>query len=286
MTMAPIRPVDTSLARSMPAPQDPETYADGPAPRHTARTRRLHLGKAISRALLATLAIVQVYPLAWIFLTAVRDEQDFARNGAFGLPESFTLDNISRAFAQGDLLRNIVNSLVVTLGSAALIVVCGMMGAYAIQVLGFRGSKLVRGLFLIGIIVPVQVALVPLFVDYAKVGLLDTHASMIIPLAGFALPMSLYLFISFFEYIPRELYDAASIDGAGPIAIFTRITLPMSVNTIVTVVMINAIFIWNDFVFGNTSCCPRTSRRCRLVCRTTSARWARRTGRRPSPRSV
>jgi len=119
-------------------------------------------------------------------------------------------------------------------------------------VLGFRGSKLVRGLFLIGIIVPVQVALVPLFVDYAKVGLLDTHASMIIPLAGFALPMSLYLFISFFEYIPRELYDAASIDGAGPIAIFTRITLPMSVNTIVTVVMINAIFIWNDFVFGNT----------------------------------
>lgn len=202
--------------------------------------------------LLATLLVVQVYPLVWLLLSSVRDERDFAANNAFGLPRSFTLDNFARAFEQGDLLRNIGNSLVVTLGASALIVVCGMTGAYAIQVLGFRGSRLVRGLFLVGVIVPVQVALVPLFVDYAQIGLLDTHAAMIIPLAGFALPMSLYLFMAFFEYIPREIYDAASIDGAGPVAVFARITLPMSVNTIVTVVMINAIFIWNDFVFGNT----------------------------------
>jgi raffinose/stachyose/melibiose transport system permease protein len=76
--------------------------------------------------------------------------------------------------------------------------------ASAIQVLGFRLSKLVRGLFLIGIIVPVQIALVPLFIDYTAANLLDTYQSMIIPLAGFSLPMSVYLVSSFFEYIPRE----------------------------------------------------------------------------------
>ncbi|BAS14821.1 putative ABC transporter permease protein ORF2 [Arthrobacter sp. Hiyo8] len=67
---------------------------------------------------------------------------------------------------------------------------------------------------------PVQIALVPLFIDYSSVNLLDTYQSMIIPLAGFALPMSIYLFSSFFEYIPRETYEAASLDGAGPYRIF------------------------------------------------------------------
>jgi raffinose/stachyose/melibiose transport system permease protein len=127
-----------------------------------------------------------------------------------------------------------------------------MMAAYALQVLGFRFSKFVRSLFLIGIIVPVQIALVPLFIDYSTVNLLDTYPSMIIPLAGFALPMSIYLFSSFFEYIPRETYEAASLDGAGPYRIFGLITLPLSVNTVVTVVLVNSIFIWNDFIFANT----------------------------------
>jgi raffinose/stachyose/melibiose transport system permease protein len=110
----------------------------------------------------------------------------------------------------------------------------------------------VRALFLLGIIVPVQIALVPLFIDYSKVGLLDTHLSMIIPLAAFALPMAVYLFSSFYEYIPREMYEAASLDGAGPYRIFAQITAPLSVNTIITVVLVNSIFIWNDFIFANT----------------------------------
>jgi raffinose/stachyose/melibiose transport system permease protein len=127
-----------------------------------------------------------------------------------------------------------------------------MMGAYALQVLRFKGSRIVLGIFLLGIIVPVQVALVPLFITYSRVGLLNSYQSMIIPLVGFGLPISIYLFSSFYEYIPREMYDAASIDGAGPYRIFLLITMPLSVNTVITVVFVNAIFIWNDFIFANT----------------------------------
>jgi raffinose/stachyose/melibiose transport system permease protein len=195
---------------------------------------------------------VQVYPLVWLFLTSVRTEHDFTTNNAFALPSAVTFGNYVRAFQVGNLGLNIVNSLIVTMGANLLIVLLGMMAAYALQVLGFRLSRFVRGLFLIGIIVPVQIALVPLFIDYSSVNLLDTYPSMIIPLAGFALPMSVYLFSSFFEYIPRETYEAASIDGAGPYRIFGLITLPLSVNTVVTVVLVNSIFIWNDFIFANT----------------------------------
>lgn len=216
------------------------------------RHRKPNVYRTLNSALVAAIVVVQVYPLAWLFLTSVRTERDFTSGNAFALPSSITFDNFARAFATGNLGRNILNSLIVTMGANILIVFLGMMAAYALQVLGFRLSKLVRGLFLIGIIVPVQIALVPLFVDYASVNLLDTYQSMIIPLAGFSLPMSVYLFSSFFEYIPRETYEAASLDGAGPYRIFGQITFPLSINTIVTVVLVNSIFIWNDFIFANT----------------------------------
>ena len=238
------------ITQAAPPSRQPAVVPSRPAPRR--RKRRPDLFRTLSRVLIMLIVIVQVYPLAWLFLTSLRTEHDFATGDPFALPGSLTWENYARAFETGNLGQNILNSFVVTMGANVLIVLLGMMAAYAIQVLGFRFSKLVRGLFLIGIIVPVQIALVPLFIDYSKVDLLDTYQSMIIPLAGFSLPMSVYLFSSFYEYIPKETYEAASLDGAGPYRIFGLITLPLSLNTVVTVVLVNSIFIWNDFIFANT----------------------------------
>lgn len=229
-----------------PAPEQP------PRVRRPTRSPRVRAQRTILTVTVVVIVLVQVYPLAWLLLTSFRTAADFAGGNPFALPSEFTLDNYARAFDVGNLGLNIVNSLIVTLGASVLIVGAGMMAAFALQVLGFRFSGLVRALFLLGIIVPVQIALVPLFIDYSQVGLLDTHLSMIIPLAAFALPMAVYLFSSFYEYIPREMYEAASLDGAGPYRIFSQITFPLSVNTIITVVLVNSIFIWNDFIFANT----------------------------------
>lgn len=218
----------------------------------TRAKRKLRPAQIITRVLVVLIVAVQVYPFVWLLTNSLRTQDDFASGNPFGIPEEWTLENYARAFEVGNLGTNIVNSLIVTLGSNILIVGLGMMAAYAIHVLGFRFANATRAIFLMGIIVPVQIALVPLFIDYTQVGLLDTHLSMIIPLAGFSLPMAVYLFGSFFSYISRETYEAASLDGAGPYRIFFGITMPMSVNTIVTVVFVNSIFIWNDFIFANT----------------------------------
>ncbi|WP_347040370.1 carbohydrate ABC transporter permease [Glutamicibacter halophytocola] len=223
-----------------------------PPTRPQGKSRKVRVHRSLLTITIGLIVVVQVYPLLWMFLTSFRTATDFAGGNAFSWPSEFTLENYSRAFETGNLGQNIVNSLIVTLGASALIVVAGMMAAFALEVLGFRLSFLVRALFMLGIIVPVQIALVPLFIDYSKVGLLDTHMSMIVPLAAFSLPMSIYLFSSFYGFIPRETYEAASLDGAGPYRIFTQITFPLSLNTIVTVVLVNSIFIWNDFIFANT----------------------------------
>ena len=216
------------------------------------RGRQLNVARHFTTLLVLGIVAVQIYPLVWIFLTSLRTPQDFAGGNPFGPPAALTLHNYATAFERANLGRFAVNSLIVTGASSLLIVFLGMMGAYALQVLRFKGSRIVLGIFLLGIIVPVQVALVPLFITYSRVGLLNSYQSMIIPLVGFGLPISTYLFSSFYEYIPREMYDAASIDGAGPYRIFLLITMPLSVNTVITVVFVNAIFIWNDFIFANT----------------------------------
>ncbi|MCX8687644.1 carbohydrate ABC transporter permease [Bifidobacterium sp. B4142] len=218
----------------------------------SARRNKLNFHMVLNRVFIILMVIIQVYPLLWLFITSLRTEHDFASGNAFGVPHSFTLENYSRAFQAGNLGQYIFNSLIVTFGADLLIVIMGMMAAYAIEVLGFKWSKIIRMLFLMGMIVPTQIALVPLFIDYSQINLLDTRLSMIIPLAGFSIPMSVFLFSSFYHYIPRENYEAASLDGAGPYRIFMEITLPLSLNTVVTVVLVNSIFIWNEFIFGNT----------------------------------
>jgi raffinose/stachyose/melibiose transport system permease protein len=241
------------MALATPLPRTHKARsADPVAPSRPPKPRRRSLAQQLSTTLVWLIVLVQLYPLAWLLITSLRPADEFASGNAFGMPHGLTFDNFSRAFEMADLGRYVLNSAIVTSVSSLLIVALGMSGAYAISVLGFRGSRIVLGIFLIGIIVPVQVALVPLFINYSKVGLLNTYASMILPLVGFALPTSVYLFSAFFHYIPRETYEAASLDGAGPYRVFFTITMPLSINTVITVVFVNGIFIWNDFIFANT----------------------------------
>jgi raffinose/stachyose/melibiose transport system permease protein len=237
------------MTGTMTAPVPTTSEPRPPAQRAKPRGRAF---KLLARLLISVIVVVQLYPLLWLFLTSLKTNREFAEGNPFALPHALTFDNYRRAFGVGNLGLNLFNSLVVTTGANILIVVFGMMGAYALTVLGFRFSGIARAVFMAGLIVPVQIALVPLFVDYSSVGLLDTYQSMIIPLAGFSLPMCIYLFSAFYTYIGQETYEAASLDGAGPYRIFTSMVLPLSLNTILTVVLVNSIFIWNDFIFANT----------------------------------
>lgn len=220
--------------------------------RPTPLLRRLRVLKRISLLIVLAVLVIQTYPILWIFMSALRPASDFAASNSFTLPSSLTLENFARAFEQGNLPTYFRNSFIVAGSSIAIITFFAMCVGYAIQVLKFRGSRVVLGLFSVGIIVPIQVVLIPLFIVYSAIGLLDTYPAMVVPMVGFALPMSVYLFVSFYQFMQHEIFEAAVLDGCGPFSAFAKIVVPMSLNTIVTVVFVNAIFIWNDFIFANT----------------------------------
>lgn len=202
--------------------------------------------------ILLALLVVQVYPIFWVLSASLSTPEDIASRPPYALPSHLTLENFASAFAQSDLVRHLLNSVVIAALTIAFTVLLGAPAAYAISLLRFRGGKWVMNFFMVGLMVPVFVSLLPLFQVFNHVGLGDTYWAVILPQIAFNLPMCIYLYTGFMRSMPTSLLEAASLDGASSWRVFRSIVLPMCNNTTVTVIIYNFVFVWNEFVFANT----------------------------------
>lgn len=201
--------------------------------------------------LLVIVLVIQVYPIFWIFMSSVKPASEHLKLPAYALPTAPTLSNYV------DLLTSSIptyfkNSVIVTSITLVGIVFLGALAAYPLSKMEFKGKRLIRDLLMIGIMIPIFVALVPMFNVYNKLGLKNTYWSLIIPQVGFAIPMSMYLYMGFLDQIPDALIEAAYIDGADSFQIFGKIILPMLKSIIATVAIFEFVFVWNEFTFANT----------------------------------
>ena len=201
---------------------------------------------------LGIILIVQSYPIFWIFMTSFKTSDEIRSKSTFALPESLNIDNYIRAIETSNLGLYLKNSLIVLIITIVCLVLFSSTAAFAIEKMQFKINKAVLSFFLIGITIPIHVTLIPLFQIYRATGLLNTYWALIVPQIGFNLPLSIYLFVSFYKFIPNAIMEAAAIDGASVWKIFFSIVLPMSKNSIITVITMNTIFVWNEFVFANT----------------------------------
>lgn len=208
--------------------------------------------KIIQYVIALALVVIQAFPLIWIFVTSFKNVDEFRSSNPFSLPKTFSLTNYMKIFDKGDILVYFKNSVLITGISVIFIVLLSSTAAFAISKFQFKICKIASGYFMLGIMIPIQVALVPLFQIYTKMHLTNSYLSLILPQIGFALPIAIFLFTAFYEFIPKEMYEAAIVDGCEIRQLFTRIVIPMARNTIVTVTTINAINIWNEFMLANT----------------------------------
>jgi len=163
------------------------------------------------------------------------------------LPHRFGLSNYREAWAQGAISTTITNSIIVTTSSVILSTAISCLASYAIARLPFRGGTFLRLAFLAGLLVPVQLIMLAIFIIMRWLGILDTLLSLIIVYATFGIPLGVLVLVGFFQAIPRELSEAAIIDGAGHFQTFLRIILPLARAPILTVIILNGVWIWNDF---------------------------------------
>lgn len=193
--------------------------------------------------------IIQIYPIIWLIVASFRTNSELATN-PFGALQNLTLENYIDVIQNSNVFIYLKNSAVVTVLSLIFIVLISSMAAFAISRIRFRGRNKLFGYFIIGLTIPPFVTLIPLYVMFSKTGLLNTHLALVLVYIGFNLPISILLFVNFYRYIPEELAEAAILDGCNVYSIYTKIYVPLSKNTILTVLSMSFIGVWNDYLFS------------------------------------
>jgi raffinose/stachyose/melibiose transport system permease protein len=197
--------------------------------------------------------VVQLFPLIWVVSASLQTPEALALGPSNKLiPSEFYIGNYVRAFTTSPLLSYLLNSTIVAVLTIGLTVVLAAPAAYAIEKLKFLGSKAVLNYFLLGLMIPVFVSLLPIFQVLGALGIRNTYWGVVLPQVAFGLPGAIYLYASFFRSIPNEILESASIDGAGVVRTFLYVVAPLAVNATITIIVFNFIFVWNEFIFANT----------------------------------
>lgn len=217
--------------------------------------RRVALRKLLARipiwVLIGLLLVVVLYPLLWMLLSSFKTNAEFSLEPFWSLPSALHWQNYVDAWTSG-MSTYFLNSVLAVFPSLALILLISVAAGFALEVMLWRGRNTILLIFLAGIMVPLQMVLLPLFTIYFQAGLIDTRWALILTYTAFGLPLSVFLMAGFFKAVPRAVIEAAVLDGANIYQIFYRVALPMVANGLVTIALVQFFFLWNDLLFSLT----------------------------------
>ncbi|WP_147803274.1 carbohydrate ABC transporter permease [Alkalicoccus halolimnae] len=209
------------------------------------------LNKMSGKLLVALILIIVVYPIFWLITSSLKAPGEFT-NPMFMLPEGLYWENYRVAWVDGNMGTYFRNSVFVTFPALFLIIVMGAGAAFAIEKMRWKLSRNTLLLFLVGIMVPIPIVLLPLFTIFFNVGMLNNLLTLIIVYVTFGLPLTIFLFSTYFKAVPNEVIESAVVDGASIYRVFFSIAMPMILNAVVTVTLVQFFFVWNDLIFAMT----------------------------------
>ncbi|NDL58852.1 carbohydrate ABC transporter permease [Phytoactinopolyspora mesophila] len=220
--------------------------------RRGARRWRQRFKRWPAHLLVTLLLVVVCYPMVWLLLGSFKTQREFLENSVVALPEQWNFDNYVEAWTTGNFSQYFLNS-VTAVGPALLVMLLlGTAAGFALEVLVWKGRNAVLLIFLVGIMVPIQMILLPLFTVYFQTGLTGTLWPLIITYTATGLPLTVFLMATFYRAVPREVFEASTIDGAGIVRSFFSIGLPMMRNALFTVGLVQFFFFWNDLLIALT----------------------------------
>ena len=198
-------------------------------------------------AVMLTVAAAIVVPLGFAAISGFRSTGELHNNPA-GLPRSWYPTNYIDILAGGTYWTELGNSLLITTVTVLIVVSTAALAAFALARIRFRGRELLYTLFVLGLLFPAAVAILPLYLLVRSLGLLDNPLGVALPQAAFSLPLTIVILRPFFRSIPTELEDAARIDGCSTFGFFWRVLLPLSRPALATVAVLAAVASWNQFL--------------------------------------
>lgn len=205
--------------------------------------------KALSRIVLIVITAFTAFPFLWLFVLSFKTDTEIL-NSPFSLPECISFSNYERALHTLPLIKMFRNTLFVAVFALAISLVCTFMLSYAITRLQFKSKRLQNGLYLLfvaGLTIPPYIVIFPTYRMIVSMGLLGNRASLILPLAATTMALGVLLMVGFLRDFPKEIEEAAIIDGCNIYQMCTRVVLPVIKPVLATVIIFNVLYFWNEY---------------------------------------
>ena len=209
--------------------------------------RKITLGEIFTHIFLLCCSVVWLYPIVWTILSSFKPQKEFFKDRLSLIPDTFTLENYIRVWSKASFGTYFLNSVIVTVCSVALVLVMTNMTGYVLGRYRFMGRGVLMAVFLSSICIPLVSTLIPVYQIVKTMGLMGTKLGLILSGAGGAHVVFLLLFSSYYSTIPRDLEDAAAIDGCGFLGTYLRVMMPLSSPINTTVIIMESVWTWNAF---------------------------------------
>jgi multiple sugar transport system permease protein len=209
---------------------------------------RFFTERTLIYSLIVIFLFITLFPLAWVLSTSFKPNEEAISFPPKFLPENTTFSNYVFVLTDPGLVRSLLNSFAVSLGSTALSVVVSALGGYAFARFEFKGKNLIMSIILGLFMIPVVINIVPLYTMLSNIGLLNSPIALVLTFQILIIPLNILLLKNYFETIPRELEDAALIDGCSRLGVLKRITIPLSIPGFAIAAVLSFRFSWNEFI--------------------------------------
>ncbi|MFF2592961.1 carbohydrate ABC transporter permease [Priestia megaterium] len=212
------------------------------------RKKKRYTGVTIVYVGLIIYFIVIAYPLLWMIISSFKSTDEIFTH-SWSMPHTWLIENYVTAWKSG-ISSYFLNSVIVTGASCFLTVLVSALGAYGLSRFEFQGKAFVLIIYLGGLMLSPQVSLIPLYSIIQKLGIYNTHLALILPYVAYRIPLTILLIRAYFLSIPKELEEAARLDGCTSLGILFRIFIPMSTPILLTTTILTAYYTWNEFMFA------------------------------------
>ncbi len=216
------------------------------------KENNMKIGKIILWIVLVLVAVIQLFPLIWLVDFSLGSSNEMFTNGLLIIPEKIRWDNYVKAFVDGNFLHYLRNSVLINTMAVVLVVIISIMAAFACQRMKWKLSGLVSTLLVMGMMIPIHATLLPNYKIYSTLHLTDTLWALLIPYVAFSLPQGMFLMTGFIQSLPKELEEAAVMDGCGIYRIVFQIVTPLLKPSIATVAIMTFLNNWNEFMMAST----------------------------------
>lgn len=210
------------------------------------------IAKGILWIVLIIVAVIQLFPLIWLVDFSLGSSNEMFTNGLLIIPEKIRWDNYVKAFVDGNFLHYLRNSVLINTLAVVLVVLISIMAAFACQRMKWKMSGLVSTMLVMGMMIPIHATLLPNYKIYNMLHLTDTIWALLIPYVAFSLPQGMFLMTGFIQAVPKELEEAAVMDGCGIYRIVFQIVTPLLKPSIATVAIMTFLNNWNEFMMAST----------------------------------